>query len=112
MNVISSRCGSHGCWEPSADVYRTDGGWLIKFDLAGVNPTEIELKVEGNRLTIRGTRRDAILKSRVRLHSLEINYNRFERSLELPVPLHDFRASTEYIDGMLLVWLNSNEQNR
>ena len=23
-------------WQPSADVYRTKDGWLVKFDLAGV----------------------------------------------------------------------------
>ena len=25
-------------WRPAADVYRTDDGWLVKFELAGVDP--------------------------------------------------------------------------
>lgn len=95
-----------GCWHPAADVYRTSNGWLIKFDLAGVSPTELVLKREGRRLTVRGTRRDTLVQKGLSSYSLEINYNRFERAVELPSSIQDDQLTTEYRDGMLLVWLS------
>ena len=45
-------------WQPAVDVYRTATGWLLKFDLAGVRPEDIDVNVSGSRLTVRGQRRD------------------------------------------------------
>lgn len=97
----TARCS----WRPSADVYRTREGWLVKFDLAGVDPREVQLSLEGRRLTIAGVRRDALVQEGLSSYSLEISYNRFERTLELPFDAHAMQARTEYRDGMLLVWL-------
>jgi len=36
---------------------------------------------------------------------MEISYNRFERSLELPCELDQMAVDTEYRDGMLIVRL-------
>jgi HSP20 family protein len=92
-------------WRPPADVYRTRDGWLVKFDLAGVNPDEIQLTLRGRRLTLSGVRRDALVQEGLASYSLEISYNRFERTLELPFDAEATQTRTEYRDGMLLVWL-------
>lgn len=92
-------------WRPPADIYRTPRGWLVKFDLAGVRPDEVELEVQGSRLTVKGVRRDWTLEEGHRFYSLEIAYNRFERSVDLPGHLERARVATEYRDGMLLVQL-------
>ena len=36
-------------------------------------------------------------------YSMEINYNRFSRTIELPADLQEAELSTQYRDGMLLV---------
>jgi HSP20 family protein len=92
-------------WRPAADVYRTREGWLVKFDLAGVNPNEVQLVLEGRRLTISGVRHDALMQECCATYSLEISYHRFQRTLELPCDTEAAAARTEYRDGMLLVWL-------
>lgn len=33
-------------WRPAADVLRTNSGWLIKLELAGVDPNEVDVFVE------------------------------------------------------------------
>ncbi len=92
-------------WAPAADVYRGPGGWLIKFDLAGVRPEEVEIRLHGRHLILDGVRRDWSPPADHRCHSLEIAYHRFFRSLELPSELTGARVTTEYRDGMLLVQL-------
>jgi len=91
------------CWRPSVDVYRGDNGWLVKFDLAGVRPEDVQLTVEGRRLIARGRRRDWVIAEGHRAYSMEISYNQFERSVELPCPLDQMEIRSEYRDGMFLV---------
>lgn len=91
------------CWCPSADVYRGKSSWLVKFDLAGVRPEDIELRVEGNRLIVAGIRRDWKIVEDQQAYSMEIAYNRFQRSLELPCDLEQAEVRSDYRDGMLLV---------
>jgi HSP20 family protein len=93
-------------WCPAADVYRTRKGWLVKFDLAGVRPEDIDLEVQGRRMRVRGVRRDCATEEGCRYYLMEISYSNFERVLELPCDLQRAEISTDYRDGMLLVHIN------
>jgi HSP20 family protein len=99
------------CWQPATDVYQTAEGWLVKFDLAGVRPTEIELGVRGRMLTVSGVRRDWCSAECRNAYSMEIRYNRFARTIELPCNLEQSTLKTEYRDGMLLVRLITERGN-
>jgi HSP20 family protein len=90
-------------WQPLVDVYRTRDGWLIKADVAGVRPEDIDLSVHGTRLTIRGLRRDCTLEEGCCHYRLEISYSRFERAIDLPDNLERAAVTSEYREGMLLV---------
>jgi len=90
-------------WCPPADVYRGRNGWLVKFELAGVRPDDLELSVLGNRLTLCGVRRDNTALEGCRYYQMEIAYSHFERSLTLPCDLERADVTSEYRDGMLLV---------
>ncbi len=90
-------------WQPSADVYRTHRGWLVKYELAGVRPEDIELTASGSRLTVRGTRRDWIAEEECSCYRMEIAYSHFERTLELPCDLDRAHITSEYHYGLLLV---------
>lgn len=93
------------CWRPATDVHETDEGWLVKFDLAGVQPGDIELSVCGRALTVSGVRRDWSVAGRRHSYCMEIRYNRFSRTIEFPTDLAEADISMEYRDGMLLVRL-------
>lgn len=90
-------------WEPLADVYRTRAGWLLKFDLAGVRPEDVTVSVSGRRVTVSGVRRDTIVEEGCSFYAMEISYNRFERSLEMPVNLSSAQIAIEARNGLLLV---------
>jgi HSP20 family protein len=92
-----------GTWQPAADVYRTRQGWLVKLDLAGVRPEDVQVSAQGSRLTVRGTRRDWSLQEGCCHYQMEIAYSHFERSLTLPCDLEHARVSAEHRHGMLLI---------
>jgi HSP20 family protein len=100
-------------WRPHTDVYRTAGGWLVKFELAGVRAEDIDLQAIGGRLLLRGVRRDCVQEAAQKIglsspvhYGMEIEYSRFERGVELPCDLKKADISTEYRDGMLLVCID------
>ena len=90
-------------WQPSADVYRTRDGWLLKFDLAGVSIEDVTVSIRGRRVSVTGVRRDSILEEGSSYYSMEISYNRFERSFEMPANLETARVTIAARDGLLLV---------
>jgi HSP20 family protein len=94
-----------GPWRPSADVYRLADGWLVKVELAGVRPDEIQVVCAGARLIVRGARRDFLIREAAHTHSMEISYNSFERSLDFPERVDCLSMETRYQDGMLLIRL-------
>jgi len=97
----------HPSWSPPVDVYRMRDGWLVKFDLAGVQRTDLELAASGQRLTIRGRRRDwCVEEASCSAYSMEITYSEFQRTVELPCETEKMQITTDYRDGMLLVWLS------
>jgi HSP20 family protein len=107
--LSAARAFQHTTWQPAVDVFRTAQGWLLKYELAGVSPSEVQLLVKDRQLTVRGVRRDVRVDERQQSYCMEISYNQFERVLELPCDLNEMRVATEYRDGMLIVRLTCKE---
>ncbi len=99
----ASRAESQTYWRPSVDVYRTRGGWLLKFDLAGVRMEDVSVQVQGCRITVSGVRRDLLAEEDASYYSMEIAYSRFERTIELPCHLINPRVALEGRNGLLIV---------
>ncbi len=100
------RC-SENFWYPAADVYRTSEGWVVKLELAGVAPDELEVEINGDTLRVSGSRRDEAVTESVSYHQLEITYSRFEKSIRFPCPVEGARVERRYRDGLLILHLRS-----
>ena len=96
-------------WQPRADVYRISRGWLVKFELAGVTPSDLEILARGRLVILRGNRRDFLVERRLHSLSMEIAYSRFERTIQFPESVEGAEIATEYKDGMFLVQLITGE---
>src|SRR5260370_33414314 len=86
----------------AVDIYRTRQGWLAKFDVPGVRPEDIEIRVRKRRLSIQGVRRDWLEEEGCHHYSLEISYSPIERTIEFPESLQEAYIQTEDCAGMLL----------
>lgn len=100
------------CWCPAVDVYQMSDGWILKLDLAGVSPTDIQVHVSGRQVNVRGRRRDWVVEESgaCSAYSMEISYDQFERTVELPVSLDEVAIETRYREGMLLIRLRTGGQ--
>jgi len=90
-------------WRPSADVYRTGNGWLLKFELAGLGPADIHVAARGSTITVSGVRRDRMVEEGCCQYSMEISYSRFERKIHLPCEIESADLDIKYKKGILLV---------
>src|SRR3954451_11929606 len=94
---------SRAHWVPNTDVYTTDGGLVIKVELAGMRSEHLEITVEGNRLRISGTRPDGCRSEKCNFLVMEINYGPFESVLELPAGYDLGQAKASYLNGFLRI---------
>lgn len=101
-------------WSPPVDIYRLHDGWLVKFDLAGVVRSDLQLAVSGRRLTLQGRRRDWCIEegAACSAYSMEITYSEFRRTVELPGEIEKMQITSDYRDGMLLVHLVAQGESR
>jgi HSP20 family protein len=95
-----------GGFSPAVDVYYTADPprAVVRADLAGIDPTEIELQIRGRELVLAGNRRPEGGQERV-YQQLEIEHGPFRRVVALGVDVDSDAASASYEDGMLTVEL-------
>jgi HSP20 family protein len=96
-------------WCPAADVYRTADGWIVKVDLAGIKPSDVEVTVDGDLLRISGSRRDGICGEGVSHYQLEITYSRFEKMIQFPRSIENVTIDRDYRDGLLILRLHEEQ---
>ena len=95
-----------GGFSPAVDVYYSSDPprAVVRADLAGIDPNEIELKISGRELTLSGHRRPQHGEERV-YQQLEIEHGPFRRVVALSVDVDSTAAVASYEDGILTVEL-------
>lgn len=102
-----------GEWKPAMDIYQTRQGWLLKCDLAGVRPEDVLVRIQGCQVTVEGVRRDAVVFENIaRRYSMEIAYNRFARTVELPCEFPDPHTDVSIRDGFLYIQIRDDQPGR
>lgn len=90
-------------WQPSVDVYEHEGRLVIIADLAGADPGETQVLVDGQTLTIKGRRTPRCGPDGAVYHLMEIGGGHFDRVIHLPVTVEASRARARLMDGILEV---------
>jgi HSP20 family protein len=96
-------------WRPSMNAYRCEGCIRVCFDLAGVDRTNIDLRIEPLKLILRGTRptpEPASVEGRPeQILAMEIDHGPFARELRLPAEVIPGEVTAEQRDGLLWIKL-------
>jgi HSP20 family protein len=97
----------HGTpWAPPIDVYETADRYVITAEVPGLSRDQIELALQDNRLTIRGTRPAGVRESTTRhFHQIERGHGSFQRTFALGDPVDAAAISADLRDGVLTVIL-------
>ena len=102
-----------GNWVPLVDIYETDGHDLVvKAELPDMTREDIEVTVENNTLTLRGTRKVPEQVKEDQFRRIERSYGSFSRSFTLPNTVDASKVSAEYRNGVLTVKLPFREESK
>lgn len=99
-----------GSWAPAVDIYEKDGNIVLKAELPGVDPKDVDVRVENNLLTLRGERKFDNEVQRDNYHRVERSYGSFSRSFTLPNVVDTANIKAEYRDGVLHMTLPKREE--
>ena len=98
---------------PPVNLYEYAEGFVLTAELPGMKLEDIELAVQGNRLSIRGERKISYPDDgRTSLHRRERQVGRFRRAVELPAAIDSEKVEASYRNGVLLVKLPKSAAHR
>jgi HSP20 family protein len=96
---------SRESWIPSVDILEKDGNLILRAELPGLTEKQIDLKVEGNTLTLKGERKMETDDKKSNYHRVESSYGSFTRSFQLPETVDLDKINAEYKNGVLTITL-------
>ncbi len=99
-----------GSWAPAVDIYEQGHDIVLKAELPGVDPKDVDVRVENNVLTLRGERKFDNEVKRESYHRVERAYGAFSRSFTLPNVVDTEKIKAEFKDGVLRVSLPKKEE--
>lgn len=88
---------------PQVNVFRDADGLVVRTELPGVAPADVQVTAERRRLTISGERKADADVENAGYHRRERAFGRFSRTLILPEDVDVNEAKAEYAHGVLTV---------
>ena len=98
-----------GRWMLLVDVSETDKELMVRAELPGMDPKEIDISLSGNVLTIKGGRKHEREEKKENFHLVERSSGSFSRTLQLPVEVKADKIEASYKDGVLSVKMPKTE---
>jgi HSP20 family protein len=90
-------------WAPRVDVEETDKEILVKADLPGVDPKNIEITVENGVLMVRGEKNEEKEEKKKNYHRIERFAGSFYRAIQLPPGADTEKVSAASANGVVTV---------
>ncbi|MBN1260136.1 MAG: Hsp20/alpha crystallin family protein [Anaerolineae bacterium] len=91
------------------DLVELDDKFVLKADLPGLKPENIEITMVDNRLSIRGEFETEKEDTRGNVHFRERRSGAFQRTIALPTTVDTDSAAAEFEDGVLKITLAKAE---
>ena len=99
----SSDADSVAHWRPAVDIEETETSFVLKADIPGVSPEDIELTMDGGVLAIKGERRSEKSEENNGFSRTERRFGRFERRFSLPDTADVENIEARGNDGVLAI---------
>jgi len=106
------RDSATAAWVPAVDVFEEPESIRIVAEVPGVKPEDVKISLEGNVLTIHGTKQQVAEERTQQVHRYERAYGAFERSFTLPATVDAAGIKATYEHGVLTITLPKVEKAR
>ncbi len=101
---------SLAAWQPALEVFETDGDVVVRAELPGVDPKQVEITATDDAITIKGeSRTEQEEKSRHYVRR-ELRYGAFMRTVPLPGGVRGDQAKASFKNGILEIRVPKSER--
>ena len=97
---------------PSLEVSETEDEFCVKAELPGLDEKDIEVRMDGNELTVRGEKKRERDEKKRDYHVSEVSYGEFTRSVLLPEGVDREKVKAVFKKGVLTLTLPKTEQGK
>jgi HSP20 family protein len=97
-------------WLPSLDIAETKNEIVVKAEVPGLDPKDIDISLSDGLLTIKGEKKQEREEKEENYHLVERSYGAFTRSIGLPKEVQSDKISASYKNGVLKVTLPKSEE--
>src|SRR5579864_8297597 len=97
-------------WEPAVEMFETGDEVVVRAEMPNVDPSNVDVTVTGEAITIKGTVRKEEEKKDRFYYRRELRYGSYVRTLPLPAEVKGGDAKATYKDGVLEVKIPKSER--
>ena len=90
---------------PPVDIYEDEHNIILKLDVPGIEEKDIDVRIEGNTLTVHGERKIEKEEKEENYRRVERQYGSFTRSFMLPSSVDTVQVNAHYDNGVLKISL-------
>ncbi len=105
LGALGESFKEFGRWSPALDMAESDTEVTVRAEVPGVDPSEIDLTVTADRLTIAGEKKETTERTDRDVCHRETRYGSFSRTVQLPVSVDAANVQADYANGVLTVKL-------
>lgn len=95
---------------PFLDFSETKNDLVVKAELPGIDPKDIDISLSEGVLTIKGEKKQEKEEKEENYHIIERSYGAFTRSVRLPRDVQSEKINASYKNGILKVTLPKSEE--
>lgn len=99
-------------WSPRMDVTESEDTYRLSIDLPGMSKEDVSIKVQDNRLMIRGERQGEMQSDDENVVRMERTFGTFVRTLRLPTSVNEEKIGATFDNGVLSVTLPKTEKSK
>ncbi len=97
-------------WSPELDVAETNENVIVKAEVPGLDPKDIDISISGDTLTLKGEKKEEKQENDRYYHRVERRYGSFMRSVTLPESVNTENIKAECKNGILVITLPKVEK--
>ena len=95
--------GPISMWGPPMDIIEKEDKILVKAELPGIDPKELDISLSGDTLIIKGNKKEDKEEEGENYYCCERHYGEFSRTVKLPSTVNKDKIDASYHNGILKV---------
>jgi HSP20 family protein len=92
---------SEPLWSPAIELQETETELLLKAQLPGIHPEELDIQVSENAVFLSGEHKEQLKTDKQGIFRSEFHYGQFKRVIPLPIAIQREQVKAEMAAGLL-----------